>query len=195
MTELTAGAVGTFPQLFQLCAHVSASVLWARPPGRWKNTWTAVHLQGVALLLHATVSLSSGYHPQSNGQMECTNQSLESTLRCIGAPSHGMELLVIEGGVRTQFPGVNISGMSLYGIAKLAAAAHQEVEACPPANGYGGRYVQPSYAPLSRPRGRRTAVEPPHRFNNGDRGSGWPPGTFRSRLSPESWRHLSWDHL
>ena len=30
----------------------------------------------------ATVSLTSGYHPQSNGQAERANQSLEDTLRC-----------------------------------------------------------------------------------------------------------------
>lgn len=33
----------------------------------------------------ALVSLSSGYHPQSNGQTERTNQSLESVLRCVMA--------------------------------------------------------------------------------------------------------------
>ena len=33
--------------------------------------------------LGASVSLTSGYHPQSNGQTERTNQDLESALRCI----------------------------------------------------------------------------------------------------------------
>lgn len=33
----------------------------------------------------ATVSLTSGYHPQPNGQVEHANQSLESTLRCVTA--------------------------------------------------------------------------------------------------------------
>uniref|UniRef100_A0A3P9JP29 Integrase catalytic domain-containing protein n=1 Tax=Oryzias latipes TaxID=8090 RepID=A0A3P9JP29_ORYLA len=35
--------------------------------------------------LGATVSLSSGYHPQSNGQAERANQELETSLRCIAA--------------------------------------------------------------------------------------------------------------
>lgn len=34
-------------------------------------------------LLGATVSLSSGYHPQSNGQTERLNQELETCLRCL----------------------------------------------------------------------------------------------------------------
>ncbi|KAK2899296.1 hypothetical protein Q8A73_012425 [Channa argus] len=33
--------------------------------------------------LGATVSLSSGFHPQSNGQTERANQSLETALRCV----------------------------------------------------------------------------------------------------------------
>uniref|UniRef100_A0A8C5BNC0 Gypsy retrotransposon integrase-like protein 1 n=1 Tax=Gadus morhua TaxID=8049 RepID=A0A8C5BNC0_GADMO len=34
-------------------------------------------------LVGATVSLSSGFHPQSNGQTERVNQDLETTLRCL----------------------------------------------------------------------------------------------------------------
>ncbi|KAM6965396.1 uncharacterized protein FYW47_007740 [Aplochiton taeniatus] len=36
-------------------------------------------------LLGASVSLSSGFHPQSNGQTERTNQDLETTLRCFAS--------------------------------------------------------------------------------------------------------------
>ena len=35
--------------------------------------------------LGATVSLSSGFHPQTNSQTECTNQTLENTLCCLAA--------------------------------------------------------------------------------------------------------------
>lgn len=33
--------------------------------------------------LNAKFSLTSGHHPQSNGQAECMNQELESILRCL----------------------------------------------------------------------------------------------------------------
>ncbi len=37
----------------------------------------------ICKLLGATVSLSSGFHPQSNGQTEQANQDLKRTLRCV----------------------------------------------------------------------------------------------------------------
>ena len=42
----------------------------------WKAFWT---------LIGTTISLSSGFHPQSNGQTERANQSLETVLRCLCA--------------------------------------------------------------------------------------------------------------
>uniref|UniRef100_A0A3B3HRL8 Integrase catalytic domain-containing protein n=1 Tax=Oryzias latipes TaxID=8090 RepID=A0A3B3HRL8_ORYLA len=46
--------------------------------------------------LGATVSLTSGYHPQSNGQAERANQELEASLRCLAAdnPSDWSKYLV-----------------------------------------------------------------------------------------------------
>ncbi|KAI3362832.1 hypothetical protein L3Q82_001874 [Scortum barcoo] len=44
------------------------------------KVWTAF-----CKALGATPSLSSGYHPQSNGQTERANQSLETALRCVAA--------------------------------------------------------------------------------------------------------------
>lgn len=34
------------------------------------------------------VSLSSGFHPQTNSQMECTNQDLEPVLHCVVEANH-----------------------------------------------------------------------------------------------------------
>ena len=55
----------------------ATSTLGARPP-------TSLH-QPPAFCrgIGATVSLSSGYHPQTNGQAERANQALEATLRCV----------------------------------------------------------------------------------------------------------------
>ncbi len=41
-------------------------------------------------LIGATANLSSGFHPQSNGQTERTNQEIETTLRCLVSsnPTH-----------------------------------------------------------------------------------------------------------
>uniref|UniRef100_A0A3P9JFM0 Gypsy retrotransposon integrase-like protein 1 n=1 Tax=Oryzias latipes TaxID=8090 RepID=A0A3P9JFM0_ORYLA len=46
--------------------------------------------------LGATVSLTSGYHPQSNGQAERANQELEAALRCLSAqnPSSWSKFLI-----------------------------------------------------------------------------------------------------
>ena len=49
-----------------------------RGPQFTSKVWQAF-CQGIG----ATVSLSSGYHPQTNGQAECANQALEATLRCV----------------------------------------------------------------------------------------------------------------
>ena len=46
--------------------------------GVWQAFWQAF-CRGIG----ATVSLSSGYHPQTNGQAERANQALDVTLRCV----------------------------------------------------------------------------------------------------------------
>ncbi|KAI3376076.1 hypothetical protein L3Q82_016603 [Scortum barcoo] len=51
-----------------------------RGPQFTSQVWTAF-----CKALGATPSLSSGYHPQSNGQTERANQSLETALRCVAA--------------------------------------------------------------------------------------------------------------
>lgn len=71
------------------------------------------------------VTLSSGYHPQSNGQTEHTNQSVESALQCVTARhGKGLELRVAMGGAGLQFPSVSIYwGVALHGIVGLSTAA------------------------------------------------------------------------
>lgn len=45
--------------------------------------FTSIFWREFCTLLGATASLSSGYHPHSNGQTERTNQQMETALRCI----------------------------------------------------------------------------------------------------------------
>ena len=47
------------------------------------SQFTSVFWREFCSLLGATVSLSSGYHPQSNGQTERKNQEMETALRCM----------------------------------------------------------------------------------------------------------------
>uniref|UniRef100_A0A8K9UIS2 Gypsy retrotransposon integrase-like protein 1 n=1 Tax=Oncorhynchus mykiss TaxID=8022 RepID=A0A8K9UIS2_ONCMY len=45
--------------------------------------FTSAVCKSFCLAIGATVSLTSGFHPQSNGQAERANQKMESTLRCL----------------------------------------------------------------------------------------------------------------
>ena len=49
----------------------------------WGPQFISQFWKAFCSLLGATVSLSSGYHPQSNGQSERLNQELETGLRCL----------------------------------------------------------------------------------------------------------------
>ncbi|KAL0147031.1 hypothetical protein M9458_057555 [Cirrhinus mrigala] len=64
-------------------------------------------------LLGATVSLSSGFHPQSNGQTERANQDLERTLRCMVArnPSSWSQQLSMVEYAHNSLP-VSATGLS-----------------------------------------------------------------------------------
>ncbi|KAI2668694.1 Transposon Tf2-6 polyprotein [Labeo rohita] len=64
-------------------------------------------------LLGATVSLSSGFHPQSNGQTERANQDLERTLRCTVArnPSSWSQQLSMVEYAHNSLP-VSATGLS-----------------------------------------------------------------------------------
>ncbi|KAJ8369409.1 hypothetical protein SKAU_G00094370 [Synaphobranchus kaupii] len=71
--------VRTAPRIF--CPDVFGGL-------EWKKMYVILSpLVSFALVikLGASVSLSSGFHPQTNGQTERTNQTLENTLRCLAA--------------------------------------------------------------------------------------------------------------
>ena len=59
---------------------IPADVVSDRGPQFVSRVWRAF-CRGIG----ATVSLSSGYHPQTNGQAERANQALEVTLRCVAS--------------------------------------------------------------------------------------------------------------
>lgn len=49
----------------------------------WRPQFTSSLWREFYLALGATVSLSSGFNPQSNDQTECLNQDLETMLHCL----------------------------------------------------------------------------------------------------------------
>lgn len=104
------------------------------------------------------MSLSSSYHPQTNGQTERMNQSLVNALRCVvsKAPRH-LEHVPALGRVCPKLPGlVNIRRLLLHGSCGLPGPPfdHQEEEAAVPSvrthlcdtEESGSRCVHPSYA-------------------------------------------------
>uniref|UniRef100_A0A3B3HSU2 Integrase catalytic domain-containing protein n=1 Tax=Oryzias latipes TaxID=8090 RepID=A0A3B3HSU2_ORYLA len=62
------------------CHGIPTHIVSDRGPQFISQVWKAF-----CSALGATVSLSSGYHPQSNGQAEQANQELEDALRCVAA--------------------------------------------------------------------------------------------------------------
>lgn len=66
-------------QIFQLHG-IPAEMVSHRGPQFTSLVW-----KGFVNALGTSVSLSSGSHPQSNGQTERTNQDLESALHCVAA--------------------------------------------------------------------------------------------------------------
>ncbi|XP_078810602.1 uncharacterized protein LOC144994962 isoform X1 [Oryzias latipes] len=70
---------------------IPSNIVSDRGPQFCSQVWKAF-----CSALGATVSLTSGYHPQSNGQAERANQELEASLRCLAAdnPSDWSKYLV-----------------------------------------------------------------------------------------------------
>lgn len=129
----------------------------------------------------ATVSLSSGYHPQSNGQTECTNQTLETALRCVTA-GHPMARSTCTNSWCLRHQGCRHSSCCWTTNRHPSTTRRTRLlpHLCRPifaADEYGSRFEWPSYAPLCRPRGKRTATGDPHQCIDVDKRSGCPPGT------------------
>lgn len=61
-------------------------------------------LQPTAMLLWATVSLSSGFHPQSNGPIGWANQVLERTLWCLASQNPSSWSQQLHGNVHNSLP-------------------------------------------------------------------------------------------
>ena len=68
------------------------------------SQFTSIFWREFCTLVGATVSLSSGFHPQSNGQSERMNQEMETALRCMVSQhpsSWSRQLLWVEYGHNT----------------------------------------------------------------------------------------------
>lgn len=143
--------------------------------------------------LGASISLSSGYHPQSNGQTERTNQSLSSSLQCVTARHPAAWNSYLPWVKYAHNSHVSASTgispfMASLGYHLPCSSSRRRTLQCHTlgrtsdvAEGSGGRYVRLSSALLSRHKGRRTITGPPHQRISWDRGSGYPRGTFHSR--------------
>jgi len=65
-----------------MCSGCTGSPLTLYPT---EDPFTSQVWRAFCTALGTTVSLSSGYHPQSNGQTERANQEVEAALRCVSA--------------------------------------------------------------------------------------------------------------
>ncbi len=131
---------------------ISLDIVSDRGPQFSSRFW-----QAFCQSLGTKVSLSSGFHPESNGQTERVNQDLESTLRCM--------------------VGSNPSSWSSYLI--WAEYAHNTLR-----SSSTGR--SPFSGPLVRTRSRPTGDADQHLLCVLINGSGFSLGTFRSGWSPAS---------
>ncbi|KAI3357960.1 hypothetical protein L3Q82_002952 [Scortum barcoo] len=66
-------------------SHSMLDFITGLPPSKEVRSLSLFFGKEFCRLLGATVSLSSGYHPESNGQTERMNQELETCLRCLVA--------------------------------------------------------------------------------------------------------------
>ncbi len=145
--------------------------------------------------LGATASLSSGYHPQTNGQAERANQDLERVLRCVASaePSSWSSRLTMVEYAHNSLP-VSSMGLSPFQCClgyQPPLFPSQESDAIVPsahASVLGGLPEKPSPGLARGTRRRRTVtVLSPH-FTCVVRRSGCPLRTLPSDSS-----HVNWD--
>ncbi len=149
--------------------------------------------------LGATASLSSGYHPQTNGQAERANQDLERVLRCVASaePSSWSSRLTMVEYAHNSLP-VSSTGLSPFQCClgyQPPLSPSQESDAIVPsahsfrdASVLEGLLEKPSPGLARGTRRRRTVtVLSPH-FTCVVRRSGCPLRTFPSDSS-----HVNWD--
>lgn len=107
-------------------------------------------------LIGATVSMSSGYHPQSNGQTERLNQGLETCLRCLVSQNQ-------DGGVTTS-PGWNTPTTPFLRLPQVCHPSSAPMGTSPPCSRpmkWRSRFPQPTpWSDAAARFGRRPAFGP-----------------------------------
>ena len=106
--------------------------------------FSAIFWREFCSLLGATASLSSGFHPQSNGQTERMNQELEKALRCVASRNPGawaQHLLWVEYAHNSLTS--SATGLSpfqcVYGYQPPLFASQEGEATCPSALAYARR--------------------------------------------------------
>ncbi len=150
--------------------------------------------------LGATMSLSSGYHPQTNGQAERANQDLERVLRCVAsaeASSWSSRLTMFEYAHNSltvfllfRLPATLIPLSRIRCRCSIRACVYSEMPAV-----LGGSPEKPSPGLARGTRYRRTVTVPSPHFTCVVRRSGCLPKTLTSDFPHVNWDPNLLDHL
>ncbi|KAK7933592.1 hypothetical protein WMY93_004488 [Mugilogobius chulae] len=184
-------------------SHIAVDFVTGLPPseGHCLRQGPTVHFPGLEAFcraIGATVSLSSGYHPQTNGQTERANQDLEAAIRCVAADhpaSWSTHLPWIEYSHNTLVS--SATGMSPFmasnGYQPPLFPTQERAVAVPSIQvhlrrlvGFGTRSEQHYVVLLSATRSWQTAIEFQPLITSQDSGSGCPHETFPYNVSHEN---------